>query len=98
MRACERVRVVGFKLLHPSLCLIYVVLILVCLCLYQGMCVCTYAYECIYVLMCVCMYAYSLSSPCTNPFPPCRFVQVFVGVYGADEEIPYNDALPFQLE
>jgi hypothetical protein len=25
-------------------------------------------------------------------------LKVFVGVYGEDEEIPYNDALPFQLE
>jgi hypothetical protein len=85
MRACVcvRLRVVGFKLFHLF---------------HQGMCVCTYAYVCVYMLVCVCMYAYSLSSPSTNPFPPCRFLQVFVGVYRADEEIPYNDALPFQLE
>jgi hypothetical protein len=25
-------------------------------------------------------------------------LKVFVGVYAPDEEIPYDDALPFQLE
>jgi hypothetical protein len=25
-------------------------------------------------------------------------LKVFVGVYAEDEEIPYNDAIPFQLE